>query len=168
MAGLVNELLRFSKEGLVAGQAAPAPVEVGELVQRVIAREAAEASVRLTEGAGLRVLAQPDGLFRALSNLVRNAVRYAGADGPIEISARRANGEVLLTVADQGPGLPEDMLDRVFTPFYRPDRSRSRDSGGAGLGLAIVKTCVESSEGTISCRNRHPRGLEVIIRLRGA
>ena len=113
-----------------------------------------------------RVLAHPEGLFRALSNLVRNAVRYAGADGPIRISARRESGEVLLTVADEGPGLPEDILDRVFTPFYRPGTSRSRDSGGAGLGLAIVKTCVESSAGTVSCRNRHLKGLEVTVRLR--
>ncbi len=166
MAGLVDELLHFSKEGLAAKQPAPSPVEVGELVQRVIEREEAAGLVRLTEGGDLRVLAQPDSLFRALSNLVRNAVRYAGADGPIRISARRENGEVLLTVADEGPGLPEDMLNRVFTPFYRPDTSRSRDSGGAGLGFAIVKTCVESSAGTVSCRNRDPRGLEVTIRLR--
>jgi signal transduction histidine kinase len=56
---------------------------------------------------------------------VRNAVRYAGADGPIRISARCQGGEVLLTVADHGPGLPEDVPDNVFTPFYRPDSSRA-------------------------------------------
>jgi two-component system sensor histidine kinase CpxA len=56
----------------------------------------------------------------------------------------------------------------VFTPFYRVETSRSRDSGGVGLGLAIVKNCVEACKGSVRCRNRVPRGLEVEIRLAAA
>jgi two-component system sensor histidine kinase CpxA len=59
-------------------------------------------------------------------------------------------------------------MDRVFTPFYRLDNSRNRDTGGAGLGLVIVKSCVEESGGTVECRNRKPHGLEVEIRLKAA
>ena len=101
-----------------------------------------------------------------MSNLVRNAVRYAGADGPITISAACDGDSAVIKVVDSGPGLPPEELDRVFTPFYRLDASRTRETGGAGLGLAIVKSCVESSGGTVQCRNREPHGLEVEIRLK--
>ena len=72
---------------------------------------------------------------------------------------------MLLTVADCGPGLPEQSLDDIFTPFYRPEAARNRDTGGAGLGLAIVKSCIEACRGTVVCRNRQPSGLEVTIAL---
>jgi len=169
MSALVNELLQFSKAGLAGPELAMEPVAIGPVVARVIEREVEPGTnVRLIGGAELTVTAQPQGLFRALSNLVRNAVRYAGADGPITVSAKRDGDFVVISVGDHGPGLPEDALDRVFTPFYRLDDSRSRESGGVGLGLAMVKTLVEASGGTVSCRNLSPRGLEVSIRLRAA
>ena len=75
---------------------------------------------------------------------------------------------VLIRVSDSGPGLPEVELERIFTPFYRPEKSRTRESGGAGLGLAIVKSSVEACHGSVSCRNRSPSGLIVEIELRAA
>jgi two-component system, OmpR family, sensor histidine kinase CpxA len=60
--------------------------------------------------------------------------------------------------------LPESELERIFTPFYRPEEARARETGGTGLGLAIVRTCVEGCGGIVSCRNRQPRGLEVVMR----
>jgi two-component system sensor histidine kinase CpxA len=81
---------------------------------------------------------------------------------------RAENGAAVITVSDCGPGLAEDALEQVFVPFYRPEASRSRDTGGAGLGLAIVKTCIESCKGSVTCRNRQPSGLEVAIRLKAA
>jgi signal transduction histidine kinase len=71
----------------------------------------------------------------------------------------------VIRVADNGPGLPANEVDRVFTPFYRVESSRNRGTGGVGLGLAIVKNCVEACKGTVRCRNRVPSGLEVEIRL---
>jgi two-component system sensor histidine kinase CpxA len=115
----------------------------------------------------VRAIAEPNLLLRAISNLVRNAVRYAGTEGPITISAKREDNAAVITVTDCGPGLPVEELDRIFAPFYRLDASRNRDTGGAGLGLAIVKSCVEVSGGTVECRNREPHGLEVVIRLKG-
>jgi two-component system sensor histidine kinase CpxA len=168
MSELVTELLHFSKQGLIREKPDLVPISVGELVAKVKERESAGADVQFTGDGNLIVMAQAEGLTRALSNLIRNAIRYAGADGPIEIAAQRDGDDVLISVADHGPGLPDDVLDRIFTPFYRPDTSRSRDSGGAGLGLAIVKACVESSGGTVVCRNRAPSGLEITIRLRSA
>ena len=66
-------------------------------------------------------------------------------------------------ITDCGPGLPEESLPKIFDPFYRPELSRNRATGGAGLGLAIVKTCVEACNGTVTCRNRKPSGLEFEI-----
>ncbi len=162
MSALVNELLQFSKAGFEIRRAPVEPVTIADVVARVTEREG---KVELISGGELAVLAEPEGLFRALSNVVRNALRYAGEHGPVTISARSDGDHVAISVADEGPGLPEDSLERVFTPFYRVDPSRSRESGGAGLGLSIVKSCVEASGGTVVCRNRSPRGLEVILRL---
>lgn len=169
MSVLVNELLSFSKAGMRPAAAELVPVNVGAIVERVIEREAAPGvRVETAVDEHLEALADPDYLFRALSNLVRNAVRYAGPAGPITVSARAENGAAVITVSDCGPGLAEDALEQVFVPFYRPETSRSRDTGGVGLGLAIVKTCIESCKGSVTCRNRQPSGLEVEIRLKAA
>ena len=69
---------------------------------------------------------------------------------------------------DEGPGVPEESLERIFDPFYRVEESRSRESGGVGLGLAIVKTCVEACDGTVTAHNLTPKGLEVRVALRAA
>ena len=107
-------------------------------------------------------------LVRALANLVRNSIRYAGEAGPITLSGRREGNLILLTVSDCGPGVPANELARIFDPFYRVDVSRDRATGGVGLGLAIVKTCVEACGGSVSCRNREPKGLDVTLQLRAA
>ncbi|MFN7924137.1 MAG: HAMP domain-containing sensor histidine kinase [Bryobacteraceae bacterium] len=168
MSALVNELLQFSRDGLRPDPAPPVPQRVGEVVETITRRESAESRVVMAVGGDLMVLAQPNGLSRALSNLVRNALRYAGDAGPVTISARRRGDLVEIVVADEGPGIPEDLLERVLTPFYRLESSRSRRTGGTGLGLAIVKACVEASGGTVVCRNRVPRGLEVAVTLQAA
>jgi two-component system sensor histidine kinase CpxA len=116
----------------------------------------------------LNALADREYLLRSLSNLLRNALRYAGTDGPVTISAHRQGSEVVITVADSGKGIPEHEIDKVFTPFYRLETSRNRETGGAGLGLAIVRSCVEACSGKVVCRNRKPSGLEVEIRLAAA
>ena len=113
-----------------------------------------------------QALAEPELLSRALANLVRNAIRYAGQSGPITISALAQDGRVTLTVTDCGPGVPEETMGQIFDPFFRLEASRSRDTGGTGLGLAIVKTCVESCQGTVSAKNRSPSGLQVEIVLK--
>jgi two-component system, OmpR family, sensor histidine kinase CpxA len=169
MSALVNELLSFSRAGMAGPEVKLAPVNVAATVGRAIEREAPAAQpVETSVDAGLTVLAEPEYLFRALSNLVRNAIRYAGHAGPIRISAKPSGGRVLITVADQGPGVPESALDEIFTPFYRLDPSRDQETGGMGLGLAIVKSCVEACRGVVRCRNRRPSGLEVEIDLEQA
>ncbi|HEY2380212.1 MAG TPA: HAMP domain-containing sensor histidine kinase [Terriglobia bacterium] len=169
MSELINELLSFSKTGMLTPNVELTRVDVGHTVRRVVELEKTPDTVIETSvPKDLAVLADSDYLFRALSNLVRNAIRYAGQCGPISVSAHSENSEAVITVADHGPGVPDTALDDVFTPFFRLDASRSRDSGGTGLGLAIVKTCVEACKGSVLARNRRPAGLEVEIRLKMA
>jgi two-component system, OmpR family, sensor histidine kinase CpxA len=169
MSELINELLSFSKAEMQVGETEIVRVTVADTVRRVLERESTpDAHIEASVMRDIHVLANPDYLFRALSNLVRNAIRYAGSAGPILVSARNEGPETVITVTDHGPGLPESALEDVFAPFFRLERSRGRDTGGTGLGLAIVKACVEASKGTVCARNRLPTGLEVEIRLRTA
>jgi two-component system, OmpR family, sensor histidine kinase CpxA len=99
---------------------------------------------------------------------VRNAIRYAGDAGPVDIAATPEGEHVKISVSDSGPGIPDRELENVFRPFYRPEFARQGETGGTGLGLAIVRDCVESCGGAVYCRNRAPSGLEVVIRLAAA
>ena len=94
-----------------------------------------------------------------VENLVENAIRYAGDSAQVDVAARRAPEGVVLRVADDGPGVAEDDLPRIFERFYRADRARA--SRGTGLGLAIVKHVVTSAGGSVEARPARPHGLEV-------
>jgi len=167
MSQLINELMSFSKAGMQAGETEIVKVDVAETIRRVLEREGtSDTTIENSIPSGVFVSASPEPLFRAISNLVRNAIRYAGHAGPISISARNEGHDTIITVADSGAGLPEDELEQVFAPFYRLEQSRGRDKGGTGLGLAIVKSCVEACKGTVRAHNRQPSGLAVEIRLR--
>ena len=169
IAALVNELLSFSKASLGAAHAKLQQVPLRALVDLVVRREVGDgAQVETKIAPDLRVEVEPELLTRALSNLLRNAIRYAGKAGPITITAEPRDGQVAVVVSDCGPGIPETELQRIFDPFYRLDASRDRETGGVGLGLAIVKTCVEACQGTVVASNRRPTGLQVIITLRTA
>lgn len=167
MSALVNELLSFSKASLKR-EVSLRPVRLAPLVEDALKREDADASAFQVEvPAPITVRADPEMLSRAIGNLVRNALRYAGGAGPVEIRASQQNGNVLLRIRDHGPGVPPEALPRLFDPFYRPDAARSRESGGVGLGLAIVKSCVEACEGTISIQNcQGGSGLEATLSLK--
>ena len=166
MSGLVNELLSFSKAGLKGRDTPLSAVPLRELVERVVNREAAEAAgVRVVIAPELSVDAEPELLARAVSNLLRNALRYAGPAGPVTLEASAQGDTVTLTVSDVGPGVPPAALARLGEPFFRPDLARTRESGGTGLGLAIVRTCVEACRGRLTLRNRHPVGFEAEVRL---
>jgi two-component system phosphate regulon sensor histidine kinase PhoR len=104
-------------------------------------------------------------LHDALRNLVENAVAYAPRSTTIEIAVRRRDEHVVITVSDQGPGIPAADLTRVFERFYRVDKARSRESGGTGLGLSIVKHLVEILGGEVKAANRPSGGAEFSIRL---
>ena len=164
MSRLVVELLEFSKAAMQS-EIRLGPVALAPLVTDVIHREGGGALVESDVPDALTANAEPKLLARALGNVVRNAVRYAGHAGPILISAAERPGHVELVITDTGPGVPPESLARLFDAFYRPDAARTREAGGVGLGLAIVKTCVEACGGAVAARNGASCGLEVILAL---
>lgn len=168
MADLVAELLTFTRAGLLPRDAARTRVELAPLAARVLAREAAADAVTLDIPADLAAQGDPALLARALGNLVRNALRYAGRSAPITVTARAHPDHIALTVADEGPGVPPEALARLGEPFFRPETARQRETGGTGLGLAIVRTCAEACGGAVHFANRTPRGLAATLRLPAA
>jgi two-component system sensor histidine kinase CpxA len=168
MSTLVNELLAFTKAGLRPRDIACAPVELASLAEQVVSRENGAGRVTADVAGDLRVMAEPELLGRALGNLVRNALRYAGDAGAITMSAAREGGRVVIAVEDHGPGVPATDLDRLGEPFFRPELARTREGGGVGLGLAIVRNSVAACGGEVRFSNREPRGFRAEIRLAAA
>jgi signal transduction histidine kinase len=105
---------------------------------------------------------QPAALKRALGNLLDNAVNYGKQ---ARAAIRAAPDAVEITIDDDGPGIPEDELARVFQPFYRVEGSRSRDTGGIGLGLAIALSIVQAHGGRLTLANRSEGGLRARVTL---
>jgi two-component system, OmpR family, sensor histidine kinase CpxA len=166
MRKLANELLSFSKASLGENHVKLEPVNAAEMVKAAIRLEKSNAgSIEVNIPGDLSVRGHFELLQRAVANLLRNALRYAGDAGPVSIDAWREQDHVILTVSDKGPGVSPLELEKLFDPFYRVDPSRTSETGGVGLGLAIVKSCVEACGGVVSATNRNPHGLEVRIRL---
>ena len=134
-----------------------------DLSDRMDARKI-HVDVRIQPEAAL-IEADAGKMYDALRNLVENSVNYAPEGGCIELGARLEGDRVLLTVADDGPGLPEADLGRVFERFYRVEQSRGPDPGGTGLGLSIVRHLVELHGGRVRADNRAGGGALFTISL---
>jgi two-component system sensor histidine kinase CpxA len=119
---------------------------------RIVVREASSGSVR-----GDREL-----LRRAFDNVLRNAIHYAPQGSDIDITLSDDGDQVAMSVRDYGPGMPDDLLPRIFEPFFRVDVTRSASTGGVGLGLAIVRRIIDLHHGTLKAENENP-GLRVTI-----
>ena len=166
MSNLVNELLSFSRTELNPEKVKLEPVELLAVVQKAARREGmASEEMVIDINPSIKVMADPALLSRAISNLIRNAVKYGGHAGPICITARKEKNVVSIEIQDSGPGIPETLLDKIFEPFFRTETSRDRESGGVGLGLSIVKTCMDACGGTVNARNLEPQGFSVTLTL---
>ncbi len=104
-------------------------------------------------------------LWRAMENLLRNALHHTDPDNGVTLSLERDRKQVHLSVRDFGPGLPEGELEKIFVPFYRVQESRDRGSGGHGLGLSIAANAVRRHGGSIAARNANDGGLIVRVSL---
>jgi two-component system OmpR family sensor kinase len=163
----VEELLLLARldEGLPLAREA---VEV-----ELLLREAALRGMLLGQGEitvdapeGLNAVADPDRLLQVVSNLIGNALRHGGPGVTVRLAARAgAAGEVVLDVADTGPGIPAADLPHVFDRFYRGSAARRGVPGGAGLGLAIVASLVEAMGGSVGVRSVPGQGTTFSIRL---
>jgi two-component system, OmpR family, sensor kinase len=111
--------------------------------------------------------ADPERLTQVFRNLVRNAVRHTGPGDSVTISARPEDGRIEFCVADAGPGIPPDRLERIFDRFYRTDEARDRDHGGSGLGLPIARAIVEAHGGRIWATSPPGGGAQIHFELPG-
>jgi signal transduction histidine kinase len=140
------------------------------LLESVVARYApGRIPVSLDVVTDATVDGDPDGLQRVAINLIDNAVRYASSSVEVTLTAGSLDGHnaAVLTVVDDGPGIPPAERARVFDRFYRMHSSRSRDTGGTGLGLAIVRDVVGAHHGTVwlDARSDGRSGLSATVTL---
>jgi signal transduction histidine kinase len=111
------------------------------------------------------VVGDRDRLTDLVTNLFSNAIQYNRQGGHMKVEVWSDGADACVRVCDTGTGIGEDDLPRVFDRFYRADRARSAESGGAGLGLAIAKWIVDAHGGRIACRSALGQGTEVVVRL---
>jgi two-component system sensor histidine kinase KdpD len=163
LAGMVEHLLDLSRLEAGVFRLDREPVDMAKVVWQATDR------VRLSSGRVIDVAADRETevtgdsvrLLEVVTNLVDNASRYSAPATPISVSVRSVADRVLLTVEDQGPGLTEDEVAKLFRPFIRSGSSR----GGSGLGLAISRSVVEALGGTISVDSKLGRGTRVEVAL---
>jgi signal transduction histidine kinase len=169
LAALVEDLLLLAR----ADADAPLPARVDEvgvadLLDQVVVgyRDARVLVVVGDSDPDAAVVASADELRRAITNLVDNAVRHARTR--VELVAVRAGRDVLVTVTDDGPGIPPADRERVFDRFTRLDDGRARDAGGLGLGLSMVKEITEQHGGTVTIEDAPIGGARLRVRLPAA
>ena len=163
---LVEELLESARldQGFIALRVAP--VDVAALtVEALGSVDLGDRELRLDFPPSLEVQADARRLLRVLTNLLSNAARYTPTDATIHITGRTRGEESTLEVADDGPGVPPEALDRLFDPFFRAESSRSRRTGGLGLGLMLCRQIAEAHGGRIVARNREGGGLALLLTL---
>jgi two-component system, OmpR family, sensor histidine kinase SenX3 len=171
LTNLVQDMITLSRIQAAEPVPDPVPVEVSGVIAEAIDRCRMKASVRGIELAasgprGLTVLGDEDLLITAIRNLLENAVAYSPDKTKIHVSSRRADQDAVeISVADQGIGIPERDLERIFERFYRVDPARSRATGGTGLGLAIVKHVTSAHGGEVTVLSTEGAGSTFTLRL---
>jgi signal transduction histidine kinase len=144
-------------------------VNVGGVINRVIemlSAEAQEKNISLSfdeKNGNLSTVLDPQRFEQVISNLVGNAIRYVPEGARVWVTTDETKDGLMITVNDNGEGLPNDDLPYIFDRFWRKEKSRSRVTGGTGLGLAIAKQLVEAQSGRIEAKNLPEGGLQVIV-----
>lgn len=159
LSTLVSELLAFTKAN--SSPTNPEAVPLKELCRDLVSRELEGHAVEIAMSETLAAKVDRKLIARALRNVLRNCHLHGGADCAVRISANSSGETVNLIVEDNGPGAPDDDRARLFEPFYRPDRSRTRDTGGTGLGMAIVESSVRACGGKVFVEKSTMGGLLV-------
>lgn len=160
---LIDQLFEFTRTSYGGVQLRPAAVNLGELLEQL-----AEEFVPALQAAGMEyrvalppdrvmVTLDPDLMVRVFENLMANAIRYGREGKQVDIELARAEGQLVVRIANYGEPIPSRDLPHVFETFYRVEKSRSEKTGGAGLGLAIAKNIVTLHGGTIAAYNEPNR-----------
>ena len=168
LSRITEDLLRLTRldSGVLDPPAVVDVLPVLEQVMRMMSLIAQEKGTELTyrsEGT-CTVLSSRDEIHQIIYNLTDNAVKYSPSGSTVQVSLFREAGQVVLTVEDNGAGIPEEDLPRLFERFYRVDKARSRAAGGTGLGLAIVSDTVERRGGTGTAATRPAGGAVFTVR----
>ncbi len=122
-------------------------------------------TIALDETVTPMILADEKLLASAISNIINNAVKYAPNGQVVRVKLSEQNNQIVITVSDNGIGVPEEMIEKLFTPFFRVADGRDRSSGGTGLGLAIAQQAIVLHQGIIVAENQVSSGLKVTIML---
>jgi two-component system phosphate regulon sensor histidine kinase PhoR len=171
LALLIDDLLLLSTLDSGGLRLNRQPLQLRATVQDAIEDLQARATARdvalknLVPGS-LVVLADNDRMRQVISNLLDNAIKYGREGGTASVLGEATpDGRLEITVADDGPGIPQDSQTRIFERFYRVDKARSREQGGTGLGLAIVKHVVQAHGGEVRIESEPGNGSRFIINL---
>jgi two-component system sensor histidine kinase CpxA len=167
---LIGQLLRLSS---MESMNAPAHTELFRLrglIDELLPDAEFEAqqrssTVRVSGQCECMVRGNPELIYRAIENVLRNAIRYSKPESVIELAIHCEEHSVTLDISDDGPGVPESELQHIFRPFYRLDNARERDTGGFGVGLAIADRAIRLHHGEVRAANRAKGGLVVSLRL---
>jgi signal transduction histidine kinase len=147
MTAMIDATLSFASDD--AKREAPLLVDLGALVETVCenAFDSGQDIDMLPARETILVTCRPVAISRAIANLIDNAVKYGGC---ARVRLDRIADRAVVTIEDDGPGIPEDEHERVFAPFYRLENSRNRDTGGVGLGLAVARTAAREHGGDLT------------------
>jgi two-component system phosphate regulon sensor histidine kinase PhoR len=168
---LILDLLSLAKVESGDAEFELEPLPIGEMVAACIDRHRPRAEAKgmtlemMPLAEDLHVWADGESLAQILDNLVDNAVKYTQAGGHVGVSWAAESANVCIAVEDNGPGIPEVDLPRVFARFYRVDRARSRELGGTGLGLAIVKRLAQAMDGSVKVESTMGKGTRFTVHL---
>ena len=169
MTGLINDILMISRLEAKDAEVVFSQVRISVLLDDILDSLkplAAQSQVFIhSDCQPISIEANPQQMKELLNNLITNAVKYNRPGGQVWIQIREKGDDMLIRVRDNGMGIPEDSLDRIFERFYRVDKGRSRKQGGTGLGLSIVKHIVSFYQGTIRVSSELDKGSEFVVEL---
>lgn len=132
--------------------------EIFELLEDKAAKQKIKLKLKKDYDKPIKVTADRSKIEQVLVNLIINAIKYGKTKGHVEVRFYDMHNQILVEVADDGYGIPQSDIPRIFERFYRVDKSRSREAGGTGLGLSIVKHILEAHKQTINCRSSEDAG----------
>ena len=171
MARLVTDLLTLSRYDSNKKKTQKESFDLGELVKRCQEKLAIEIKKKghkvncfVTADVPL-VYADKDDIERVVLNILTNSIKYTPDDGEIKIYVGFVYNDAYIKIFDNGIGIPEDDLTRIFERFYRVDKARTREMGGTGLGLSIAKEILDKNGGSIDIKSKVGEGTEVVIRI---
>lgn len=168
MEAMISEILETARMDSANGKLNLEDVDLSALAAEIVndaaARSPGARLIGIPAGAGMVIRADRARVRKVLANVIDNAVKFSreGAK-PVEVRIEAGPDEVTVRVEDHGVGIPESELPKIFEPFYRVDRSRSRETGGYGLGLSLCKRIMEAHGGSIAIASRPGEGTEVCL-----